>query len=125
MSEQGLSTPVEPKRILLHFRKRVNGANGDVVLKNNDGRTICIAKDPEGYPGGEFFLMTEARCGKGDHFNRAIGRSIAEGRMVSERGQKWTIDRGQLLFELLRLNHRYNERYDQKFFERLLDRLVK
>jgi hypothetical protein len=102
--------------IILHFRPySIKG-----VLKNNGGYTVLIVPTEN----KEVLKFTLSRCGKSDNFNRAIGISIARGRMKCERARLWNAGNQQYVISLLEsLNTRCREKYDRAFFEKLLAKL--
>lgn len=112
-------------QVAIHFRqhRRIEGEHHDkVVLKNNGGYTVVIRRNPEKLSD---FVMTYARCGKADNFNKAIGLNIAVGRMEhTRRDLRVQYNMTTLLWKLEQFNSRTNERYSREFFEKLLSKLV-
>lgn len=115
------------KEVILHFRQhrtRVVEKEGkielDFVLKNNGGYTVLVAKE------GEDYVMTTARCGKADNFNKAVGLAIVRGRAMCERRKdlKEVHTFNTALQELCQINHKCREKFNRDFLELLLRKLL-
>lgn len=122
MEQPKLEIVVGPKRlheVALHFRQYSSGG----VLRNNGGYTVLIKRDPNK---PQDFLVSTARCGKKDNFNRTIGLNIAKGRMEHERKADMIqcIPPSVTFWYLEQLTNKTRERFDRKFFEHLLNKLV-